>query len=517
MANELKMAKVNAIHTLRQAGWSARKIAQELGIDRETVRRHLELPEAGNSKPAKAPTGSDAGAAAPERVEVGGESSLPEASRSDCQRWREVIETKLDAGLSAKRIHQDLTSEHGFTGSYWSVQRFVRALSAKTPLPFRRMECAPGAEAQVDFGTGAPIVTPDGKRRRPWVLRVVLSHSRKAYSEAVYRQTTDSFLATLENAFWHFGGVPATVVIDNLKAAVDKADWYDPELHPKIQSFAQHYGTTILPTKPRTPRHKGKIENGVGYVKKNALRGRIFESLSAENAHLLEWETTVADTRIHGTTKKQVQRVFDEIERAVLKPLPVEHFPQFREGRRSVNRDGHVEVDKAYYTAPAEYVGRRVWVRWDSRLVRIFNWRFEQVALHVKLEPGRFSTDPAHLPKEKISGIEKGATYLLSKAGAIGPHASTWAAQMLENRGIEGVRVLMGLVALAGRHHTQAIDRACQTALTYGAFRLQTIRQLIKRKEPHEQQLSFLEEHPIIRSLEEYSAIVERAFSQEGG
>ncbi len=118
------------------------------------------------------------------------------------------------------------------------------------------MECEPGAEAQVDFGRGAPIVRSDGVRRRTHVFRIVLSHSRKAYSEVVYRQTTEEFIRCLENAFWAFGGVPRTVVIDNLRAAVSQADWYDPEINPKFQAFCEHAGTVVLPTKPYTPRHQ---------------------------------------------------------------------------------------------------------------------------------------------------------------------------------------------------------------------------------------------------------------------
>jgi len=124
-------------------------------------------------------------------------------------------------------------------------------------LPMRRLEVGPGAEAQIDFGTGAPLVMPDGKRRRTHVFRIVLSHSRKAYSEAVTRQTTEDFLRCLENALWAFGGVPERLVIDNLKAAVSKADWFDPELNPKVQAFAQYYGVVFWPTRPYTPRHKG--------------------------------------------------------------------------------------------------------------------------------------------------------------------------------------------------------------------------------------------------------------------
>ena len=144
------------------------------------------------------------------------------------------------------------------------------------------MECEPGAECQVDFGAGAPIVKSDGTCRRPHVLRVVLSHSRKGYSEAVLQQTTEAFIRVLENAFWHMRGVPQTLVLDNLRAAVKNADWFDPEINPKVQSFCDHYGIVPLPCKPRMPRHKGKIERGIGYVKDNGLKGHRFSSLQEE-------------------------------------------------------------------------------------------------------------------------------------------------------------------------------------------------------------------------------------------
>jgi hypothetical protein len=184
---------------------------------------------------------------------------------------------------------------------------------------------------------------------------LVLSHSRKAYSEVFFRQTTDNLLACWENAFAAWGGVPRTLVIDNLKAAVLHADWYDPELHPKVSAFCKHYGTVLLPTKPRMPRHKGKIEAGIKFVQSNALRGRSFDSLAAQNAHLAHWESCVADVRIHGTTKKQVRQVFEQFERPALLALPADRFPFFHEAQRVVHRDGHVEVDKAYYSVPPEY------------------------------------------------------------------------------------------------------------------------------------------------------------------
>jgi transposase len=199
--------------------------------------------------------------------------------------------------------------------SYQAVKRFVRHLRETQPIPFVRMEVEPGAEVQVDFGQGAWVVV-DGKRKRPHFFRVVLSHSRKGYSEVVWRQTTECFIRCLENSFRHFGGVPRTLVIDNLRAAVTRADWYDPEINPKVEEFCRHYGTVIMPTRPAMPRHKGKVEAGVKYGQNNALKGRSFTSLAEQNLFLSDWERTVADTRIHGTTRQQVIKVFNEVERA---------------------------------------------------------------------------------------------------------------------------------------------------------------------------------------------------------
>jgi transposase len=576
MANRLKMAMVHSIHTLLQRGWSQRRIARELGIDRETVGRHARLASAsaqappgcaavsgtdvdtgGPSKPARAPPGSELDptstydvveASKTSHAAVSVEPALdtrhgcavgdpgapgfvasqgPEAppahpiQLSQCEPFRTIIVAKLEAGLSAKRIHQDLVAEHGFVHQYHSVRRFVQFLRATRPLPFRRMECAPGAEAQIDFGTGAPVIiaadpnqsaaADKTRRRRTHVFRVVLSHSRKAYSEVVYRQTTDDFLRCLENAFHHFGGIPRTLVIDNLKAAVTRTDWYDPDINPKLQAFCQHYGTVLLPTKPYTPRHKGKIERGIGYVKDNALKGRTFTSLAEQNDYLLEWETTVADTRIHGTTRKQVGKLFEDGERAALLPLPIERFACFKEARRRVHRDGHIEVDKAYYSAPPEYVGRTVWARWDGRVVRIFNDRLQQIAIHARHEAGRFSTQSQHIADEKIAGVERGVTQLLRKVRLIGPQSARWAESMLAQRGVPGARVLVGLDALARQYPTPDIEQACEIAQTHGSYHLRVIRELIQRKAPVQEQFAFVEKHPIIRGISEYGAFVRQA------
>lgn len=498
MSNTLKVSMIETIRELAQKGWSIRRISKELGIHRKTVRNYL----GGDSKCTIVPAG-DPGAKDSKCTIV---PTGPVGRKSQCSIHDEYIKELLGDGLSAQRIFQDLKAEKGFEGGYDSVKRYVRKLGNDMELPFRRMEALPGTECQVDYGTGAWIVGADGKRRKTHLFRVVLSCSRKAYSEVSFTQETECFLRALENAFRHFGGVPETVVIDNLKAGVIKPCVYDPELNPKLRDFAAHYSTCILPSRVRTPRHKGKVERQVGYAQDNALKGRSFRSLAEQNAHLRDWEIHVADKRIHGTTRRQVQRMFDE-EKPHLSALPPDLFPAFQEGRRKVHRDGHVEITKAYYSVPPEYTRREVWVRHDGRLVEIFNDAMDRLCVHAQKEPGQRSTRREHIPPEKIANPELGNEWMLRKAWNIGDGAHAWAKAMLAERGIPGTRVLNGLLSLRKKHSKEAIDTGCAKALEAQEFSLKGLRRHIANRSEAQQTLAFLDEHPLIRATAEYEQI----------
>jgi transposase len=503
--NILNVSLQHSILTLAVHGWSHRRIARELNIHRETVGKYLRLAD---SKPAISIPGSEADPAAKPAISTLG--SAP-GRQCLCQPWLPQIDAAVAVGLSAQRIYQDLVCEHGFSGSYQAVKRFVRQLRQTQPVPFVRMEVEPGAEAQVDFGQGAWVLA-DGKRKRPHLFRIVLSHSRKGYSEVVWRQTTESFIRCLENAFRYFGGVPRTLIIDNLRAAVTRADWYDPELNAKVEEFCRHYGTVMLPTRPAMPRHKGKIESGIKYGQENALRGRSFASLAAQNLSLSDWESGVADTRIHGTTRQQVGKVFREVERSQLLPLPAGLFPVFEEAPRTVHRDGYIELQRAYYSVPPEYVGRQVWARWESRLLRVFNQRREVIAVHALAEPGKFTTDSNHLHSPHRRIIEHGLDYLLDRARLLGTHTGSWAEAMVQQRGPIGTRVLHGLLSLAQKHPVKALEAAAQKALHHGTWRLRDLRTLLAQAGPTPQ-LDFLETHPLIRNLDTYRDCVPDCFA----
>jgi transposase len=520
MSNVLKVSHQEAIRSLHEKGWSQRRIARELGINGRTVRRYIQgeskcttISTPGSSEESNSKC-TDISTPGSERV-VGRESVVSVADhlgrKSRCSPFEAAIDLKMQAGLSAQRIYQDLVEENGFSGSYQSVKRFVRRLRARQPERVWRIECQPGEEMQVDFGLGAPIEQGDGKTRRSWVLRVVLSYSRKGYSEAVMHQDTESFLRCLENALRHFDGVPLLLNLDNLKAAVLKADWFDPQINPKLAEFCRHYHMHLMPCRPRMPQHKGKVERGVSYVRDNALKGRRFKSLAEQNAFLSQWEENVADKRIHGTTCKQVAARFEE-ERPHLQPLPPSLFPCYQEARRNVSRDSFVEVQRAFYEAPPEYIGRQVWVRWDSRCVRIFNDRMEQVQIHLRLEPGKFS---------RILGVVGMSAPVLSscrwwreRAALLGEACGQWAQEAIDRRGPEALRSIMGLCNLVKKHTAATIDAACRKALKAGARRLKDIQRLLG--ESSEQgNFAFAHHHHLIRDLRTYSDFISSARSTQ--
>jgi len=507
MANVIGMEQRSAILGLWRRKWSHRRIARTLGLNRRTIARYIEQfereaarAERPDSKCTILPPGKEGSKCTIVPPGKSGRQSL-------CGAYSEQIDLALEKGLTAQRIWQDLVYDCGFDGSYDSVKRYVRRKKGAHPQRIWRMETLPGEEAQVDFGTGAWIQGTDGRKRRSWIFRIVLSCSRKAYSEAVFRQDTETFIRCLENAFRYFGGVTHTLSIDNLRAAVRKADWYEPELNPKLESFCRHYGIVILPCRVRKPEHKGKVESSVKYVKNNALKGRTFTTLAEENQHLGWWEKTVADCRIHGTTRQQIRKRFIEIEKDALLPLPISLFPCFQEGQRKVHRDSYVEVDGSYYEVPSEYIGRQVWVRWDARTVRVYNRDIEHIRSFAKRPRGQFSHSLGARGR-RTTTMEHDMAWWIKRCAGMGSNCGLWAIEVMAEKDARGIRVLQGLVGLRKKHSTRQLDRACELALGQSAYRLADIKSLLSHPQQQES-FTFMDKHPLIRDMGEYTAFLD--------
>jgi len=511
MANVLKMDKQTLIKQLLALGWSYRRISRETGIHRDTVAKY----DPGHPKPAKVPTDSEQEHSVQNRpkcppTSLGTNPPTPSEPRkptrtSPAQAYDAVIRQKLRQKLSAQRIYQDLVVEYGYKFGYDSIKRYVRKLKAKTPKLYARIHTAAGEEAQVDFGQGAPTLK-NGRYVRPWLFKIVLSYSRHSYEEVVWSQDVETFIRCHERAFQVFGGVPGLVRLDNLKSGVLKAHLYEPELNPLYAAFAKHTGFTPLPCLPRKPEHKGKTESGVGYTQDNALKGRRFDSLEAQNAFLKYWNRTWARTRIHGTTKKQVWALFTNLEQDALKPLPATSFQYFKLGSRKVQADGHIEVARAYYSVPHRYLAREVQVQFNSDWVKVLDGH-QVIAFHRTLQPGRFQTDKRHLPENKCLSTEQYKRKLLARCSHIGANCRIWAEKALEARQQLAFRPIQGIIGLQKKYAADKIDWACQQALKINSLRYHTIALLCQEKlesGPVTRQLELLQDHELIRSPQEY-------------
>ena len=505
MPNYLQMPKKQQVLALLDLGWTYRRIEAETGVRRETVSRYDRVRR-GNA--AKTFHGSDASRSSDSPADTGGDTSkaaktFPGSTarpRFAAAIYRTAITEKLDAGLSLQRVWQDLVEEYSYGASYESVKRFVRTL-APTRRAVGGFHCAPGAEAQIDFFQGAPTLeSATGQWRRPWVFRMTLGHSRHGYEEAVWDQKLEPFLRLHERAFRDLGGVPLVIRHDNLKAAVVRACFYDPDSHEVYLAFAAHWGFTPLPTQPRHPQENGKQERSGGYVKGNALKGRRFDSLDAQNAWLRHWNRTIARLRIHGTTRRQVWTHFTEVEQPTLQPLAAA-FPFFTSGGRTVHADGHVEVDGSFYPVPLALLGQGVRVQWDTHLVRVFHGD-TLVAVHAKVAPGLFAPRPGEA--EASTRQQAFVDRLVGRCARVGPALQQWAEAAVAARGVRAIRLIQGVLGLTRRHPRERILAAATQAHAHQHFRYQTLRQLVERT-PARPTPTLVTEDPAIRPMTHYT------------
>ena len=350
-----------------QMGEPDRRIARDLTLSRNTVARYRQWATAQGLLQAALPEPAALAALLRPAPTV-----RPEHEQSLVEPFRERVKALQDQGVEGQAIWQLLVDEQQFAGSYSSVKRFLRRLAPPDTRATLRLEADAGAEAQVDFGFAGQLLDPESARvRRAWVFVMVLAHSRHQYAEVVFDQTIATWLRLHRAAFDFFGGVPRRIVLDNLRAAIVHAALYDPEVQRSYRDFAEHYGFLIAPCRPRTPQHKGKVEQGgVHYVKRNALAGRAFRDVHDANRHLLRWCVEIAGRRTHGTTKRLPLEVFDQVERAALGPLPPTAWELTEWKRAKLHADCHVVFDGAYYSAPHRLLGQRLWVAasaWKGR------------------------------------------------------------------------------------------------------------------------------------------------------
>jgi transposase len=423
-------------------------------------------------------------------------------SESICEPFRETIEIGVSGGRNAMGIWQDLVNDHGFSGAYNAVKRFVGKLRGSTqPEAAGIIITGPGEEVQVDYGDGSMVRDPQtGKYRRTRLFVMTLGYSRKAIRLLTFRSSTRTWAELHETAFRRLGGSCRIVVLDNLKEGVLTPDIYDPTLNPLFKDVLAHYGVVALPCRVRDPDRKGKVESGVAHAQKTPLKGKRFETLEDAQAYLDQWESRWADTRIHGTTKRQVAAMFAE-EKPFLLPLPIEPFRYYQYGERVVHLDGCVEVEAAYYGTPPGWIGKLVNIQWDALHVRILDPKTHQLLReHIRQQRGRHRIEPGDNPKKTPFTTVQ----LLARATRAGSNIGAFCQQIHRHEGEPGIRRILGVLSLVKKFGLNAVEDACGAALELRVYEYRFVRRYLERQP----QLTLRQIDPLIRELTQYRDLI---------
>ena len=368
-------AMKTTIKTLFEKGYNKSQISRMLQIDRKTVRAKLKESDEELPQKKTRPTILDP--------------------------HKEYIQIEVNKDIQAKRIFEDLVRDYDYQGSYDTVKKYIHSIREKKSKVYMVLNTQPGEEAQVDFGY-IGLLNINGKKKKAWIFVMTLSYSRYMYVQIVLDQKVQTFINCHKNAFKYFNGVPEIVKIDNLKAAILEADFYEPTIQKDYAAFAAYYGFLAQPCRVYTPTDKGKVESNVKYVKNSCFKGRNFKDIEEAKGFLATWLKDTANKRIHGTTKKVPFEVFSEIEKACLTALPKEDYILSNSQICHVATNCHVCYKSNYYSVPYGYVGKDVQAIEMNGLLRIYSDN-KEIALHTiaNCEKGKFLTDINHYPHSK--------------------------------------------------------------------------------------------------------------------
>jgi transposase len=464
---------------LLRMGESDRAIAGCLGHTRRSIARYRAwAQEQGLLQKEEAPTAAEVHRLLAQTMPL----VPPPQQTSTVATYRQEILDYRARGMEVAAIRGRLEEVHGQPVSYMAVWRLLQRLDPAQPEVFVRVETPPGSQAQVDFGYAGWTIDPaTGKARKTWVFVLVLSWSRHLYAELVYDQRVATWLLCHRHAFEFWGGCPRTVVLDNLKAAILHASVHEPVAQRSYRECAEHYGFRIDPNPPRTPRLKGKVEQGgVHYVKRNFLAGREgTERIDELNQKLRTWILATAGERVHGTTREQPMARFQDTERSVLLALPAVPYDPASWAKLRLYRDCHLTFEQAYYSAPFRLVGQELWVRGGARTVEIYGDDYQLIVTHDRAAPGERRTVLAHLPPEKVPGLVLTRETCQQQAEAIGPATAAVVGELLEHRPEDRLRSAGRLVRLAGSVGQERLERACARAQAYGGNDYPTVKRIL--------------------------------------
>ncbi|MFC1567190.1 IS21 family transposase [bacterium] len=390
--------------------------------------------------------------------------------------YKEVIQEKLEKGFTGVLIHEYFKNLE-INISYSSIAEYIKRLKKRSNIHIR-FHTEPGAESQVDFGYVGLIKDKTGRKRKAYVFHMVLSYSRYDYYEIVFDQKVETFIKCHENAFEYFGGVPEYVKIDNLKAAILEANFYEPIYQEQYKQFADYYEFKAIPCRVRQPQEKGKVESGIKYIKNRFFLGRTFKDIIDATNQLNKWLVNTCNARIHGTTRRVPKELFEQEEQSILKKLLNKKYYFSELSKRLVYTDCHVYVKYNYYSVPYEYVGKEVDIEIKDKILKI-HYEYKEIAVHKIIESkGKFSTNESHYPVYKRYNSTEYKEIYEAKMQKIGANAVAFFKVYVGENQINWNRAINGILSLLKTYTPEIIDAACKRALKYDALKYQIVRNI---------------------------------------
>jgi transposase len=486
---ELTMIDVKEVLRRWSAGHGDRRIGRETSVDRKTAARYTaaaqelglcrgdvigdaEVEAVGRRvQMRKSPAPSD------EWCEVA-------SHRERIERWLKGDKDAREAPLRLTKVHVLLVRDHGLRASYDTLWRFAHdeLKWRETPATVRVDDAPPGQEAQVDFGEMGFIVDAEtGRRRKLFVLIVTLVFSRHQFVWPTFFQTTEAVCEGLDRAWMFFGGIIATLVPDNTKAMIKDVDAVTPTLVAAFLDYVQARGIFVDPARVRSPKDKPRVENQVAFVRESWFAGESFASLAAARESAARWCRDVAGTRVHGTTCKVPCEVFDLVERAAMRPPPTEVYDvPLIVDEATVHSDHHIAVARALYSVPHLYLRKKVRVRADRTLVKIY-FGTKLIKTHPRQERGGRSTDPNDYPQGKRIYATRDAAALLAKARERGEHVGEYSRRLLDGPlPWTRMRQVYMLLGLCDRYGDGRVEAICQSALAFDVVDVRRVGNMVK-------------------------------------
>lgn len=470
-------------------GEKRRAITRATGRSRKTISRYVSAAKAFGWR-SDGPSSPDEGLAArvlhrlrpgPRNKSESSSEELLQGHQEKLKEWLKVDEPS-ERGLTLTKAHA-LLKRQGVQVSYSSLYRFaVNHFDFGRPAPTVRVaDCSPGELAEVDFGRlGYIHDASKDKKRLVYALVVTLVFSRHQYVHLSHRQKLDDFIEGMEAAWAFFEGVASRVVLDNLKAAVNKADRYDPVFQRTFEQYAQWRGFVIDAALPRHAQGKPHVERQVPYVRESFFRGESFLSLEHSQQEAVRWCLNTAGKRIHGTTRLQPLVQFETHEKAALKPLTGERFDTPCWATPKVHPDFHLRFNYALYSVPYRYRGKKADLRADSRLVRIYI-DGNLVKTHPVQRPGGRSTDFADYPPEKTPYAMRDANYLIAQAKKRGKHLGLFMEYLLAGDfPWAKLRQAQKLLRLSDKYGIPRVEMACQRALSFELINVAKVQRIVE-------------------------------------